>query len=93
MASGEELPEVAEQLKRLAEADLRNRRLFRAIMMTIFSVVIMAVGIKVIGIAHHVGFDMSWWDTQELEIGLFATLLGTIFTTLSLNDLISTYKQ
>lgn len=64
MASNEDLPEVTEQLMRLAEKEMLNRRLVRGALLTVVSGAAMTVGIKVIGISHEWGFETVYWNTS-----------------------------
>jgi len=102
MASDTELPEVTEQLNRLRARKDRNRRIARALVAVVISVIIAVVGIYVIG-QQMVEFgegiqtedsDLRYvWEPFQLECGIFVALVGTVLMAISFNSLVIGWKR
>jgi hypothetical protein len=95
MASGQDWPELSEQLVRLKDKKKRMKRLARAIVMILVSGLILVAGIIVIGDSQTYEETSSgprYWDSFQLEVGIFLTLVGAILVALSSNHLIASWK-
>jgi predicted PurR-regulated permease PerM len=96
MTSDTEWPELKEQLERWGAREERNRRVALAIVAIITAGIIMAVGVVVIGGAEEVhrtsDTAYSYWNTPQLEIGIFITLIGTVMMALSANFLTKSWR-
>ena len=96
MASGQDWPELSEQFKRLKDKDKRMKRLARAIVMTLVAGLVLVAGIIVIGDSQTYEETSSgpeyYWDSFQLEVGIFLALIGTILVALSSNHLIVSWR-
>jgi len=96
MASGQDWPELSEQLSRLKDKEKRMKRLARAIVMILVSGLILIAGIVVIGGSQTVEATSSgaeyYWDSFQLEVGIFLAVVGAILVALSSNHLIASWK-
>ena len=80
----------------MKDKEKRMKRLARAIVMILVSGLILIAGIVVIGGSQTYKETSSgteyYWDSFQLEVGIFLAVVGAILVALSSNHLIASWK-
>ena len=96
MGSDKDLPEVTEQLERLAEHRNLLKRKAVLLVLLVVSGIVVAVGILLVGDSLK---DMvyDWpippWNPLQIEFGLFVTVVGTVMLALFANRLMAAFSE